>query len=48
MGILDLFILLLILFWLGGLSFHVFGSLIHLLLIIALVLLIVRLFRQTV
>lgn len=43
MGILDIIIILLILGWLGGFGFQVGGSLIHLLLVIALVVLIYRL-----
>lgn len=41
MSVLDIVILVLILSWIGGLSLHV-GSLIHLLLVIALVTLIFR------
>jgi hypothetical protein len=43
MQIIDVFILIIILGWLGGFSFHIGGGLIHLLLVIALVLLVVRL-----
>ena len=43
MGLIDLIIIILILAWLGGFSFHVAGGLIHLLIVIALVLLIIRL-----
>lgn len=43
MGILDLIIIILILAWVGGFSFHVAGGLIHLLIVIAIILLIVRL-----
>lgn len=43
MGILDLIIIILILAWLGGFSFHIAGGLIHILIIIAIVLLIIRL-----
>lgn len=45
MNILDLIILILILMWIGGYSFHFAGSLIHILLVIAIILLIVRLIR---
>lgn len=38
-----LIILILIILWLGGFSFHIGGSLIHILLVIALILIIVRL-----
>lgn len=43
MGILDLLIIILILAWIGGFSFHVAGGLIHILIVIAIVLLIIRL-----
>lgn len=42
MSALDLLIVILILGWAGGLGFHVAGSLIHLLLLIALVTLVFR------
>ena len=43
MGILDLIIIILLVAWLGGFSMHVAGGLIHILIIIAIVLLIIRL-----
>jgi hypothetical protein len=43
MSALDIIIIILILSWAGGLTFHVAGSLIHLLLVIALVSLVYRL-----
>jgi len=43
MGILDLIIVILLVAWLGGFSMHIAGGLIHLLIIIAIVLLIIRL-----
>ncbi len=43
MGILDIIIIILIIGWLGGFSFRVGGSLIHLLLVIAVIVLVVRL-----
>lgn len=43
MGILDLIIIILILAWIGGFSFHVAGGLIHLLIVIAVILLVIRL-----
>jgi hypothetical protein len=43
MGILDIIIVILIIAWLGGFSLHVGGGLVHLLLVIALIVLIVRL-----
>ena len=42
MSLLDVIIILLILSWAGGLSLHIAGGLIHLLLVIALVVLIFR------
>jgi hypothetical protein len=42
MSVLDIIIILLIIGWAGGLSLHVAGSFIHLLLVIALVVLIFR------
>ncbi|MFI5361926.1 MAG: lmo0937 family membrane protein [Elusimicrobiota bacterium] len=42
MSLLDVVIILLIISWAGGLSLHVAGSFIHLLLVIALVVLIFR------
>jgi len=43
MTLLDIIIIVLIIAWLGGFSFHLGGNLIHLLLVIALIVLIVRL-----
>jgi hypothetical protein len=43
MGILDIIIVLLIVGWLGGFAFHIGGGLIHLLLVIAVIILVVRL-----
>jgi len=43
MGILDIIIILLIISWLGGFSLHVGGALVHLLLVIAVIILVVRL-----
>lgn len=42
MGILDLIIIILLVAWLGGFSMHIAGGLIHILIIIAIVLLIIR------
>lgn len=46
MGILDLIIIILIIAWIGGFSFHVAGGLIHILIVIAIILLILRLLRS--
>jgi hypothetical protein len=43
MGILDIIIIILVVGWLGGFAFHVGGGLIHLLLVIAVIVLVVRL-----
>ncbi len=48
MGILELLIIVLIIAWVGGFSLNVAGSLIHLLLLIAIVLIVIRLFRKAV
>ncbi len=45
MGLLDIVIVILLLSWVGGFSVHVGGGLIHLLLVIALVVLVVRLLQ---
>jgi hypothetical protein len=45
MSLLDIIILILIISWLGGFSMHVGGGLVHLLLVIALVVFIVRLLQ---
>lgn len=45
MGLLDIVILILLLSWVGGFSVHVGGGLIHLLLVVAVIMLIVRLAR---
>jgi hypothetical protein len=42
MSLLDIVIILLIIGWLGGFSFHIGGGLIHLLLVIAVIVLAVR------
>lgn len=43
MGILDIIIIILVIAWLGGFSLHIGGGLIHLLLVIAVIVLVVRL-----
>ncbi|MCX6706358.1 MAG: lmo0937 family membrane protein [Candidatus Woesebacteria bacterium] len=43
MGLLDIIIILLVISWLGGFSLHIGGGLIHLLLVIAVIVLVVRL-----
>lgn len=45
MSLLDIVILLFVLAWLGGLGLHIGGSLIHLLILVAVVVLIVRLIQ---
>jgi hypothetical protein len=43
MGILDIIILILVIGWLGGFSLHLGGGLIHLLLVVAVIVFLVRL-----
>ena len=43
MGILDIIIVILVIAWLGGFTLHVGGSLIHILLVIAVIVLVARL-----
>lgn len=43
MGLIDLIIIVLLVAWLGGFSLHVGGGIIHILIVIAIVLLIIRL-----
>lgn len=42
MGLLNILIVILIIAWLGGFSLHIGGSLIHLLLVIAVIVFIIR------
>jgi len=46
MRLLDFIILLLIILWLGGFLFNLGGGLIHLILIIALIVLVIRLIKR--
>lgn len=48
MGILEIILVLIILSWIGGFAFQIGGDLIHLLLVIALIVFIVRMFRARV
>jgi len=43
MNLLDIIIIILVVSWLGGFSLHVGGELIHLLLVIAVIVLVLRL-----
>lgn len=43
MGLLDIILIILVVAWLGGFSLKIGGGLIHLLLVIALVVLVIRL-----
>lgn len=43
MGMLDIIIIVLLLLWLGGFSLHIAGGLIHILIVIAIVLFVIRL-----
>jgi len=42
MGLLNILIVILVIAWLGGFSLHIGGSLIHLLLVIAVIIFIIR------
>jgi len=42
MGLLNILIVILVIAWLGGFSLHIGGSLIHLLLVIAVIVFIIR------
>jgi len=48
MGLLTVIILVLLVMWLGGLAFHIAGAFINILLVAAVVLLFMRLFRRAV
>lgn len=43
MGMLDIIIIVLLVLWLGGFSLHVAGGLIHVLIILAIILFVIRL-----
>lgn len=43
MGLLDIIIIVLVIAWLGGFSLHIGGDIIHLLLVIAVIVLVLRL-----
>jgi len=43
MGLLDIIIIILVISWLGGFTLHIGGGLIHLLLVIAVIMLVLRL-----
>jgi len=47
MGLLDIILIVLVIAWLGGFSLHIGGGLIHLLLVIAVIILVVRLLGGT-
>jgi hypothetical protein len=47
MGILDIIIIILVISWLGGFSLHIGGGLIHLILVIAVIVLVIRLLGGT-
>jgi hypothetical protein len=48
MGILEIIAIVLIVLWLGGFAFHIAGGLIHILLVIAVVMFLMRFFRKAV
>jgi len=45
MGLLELLIVILLLSWVGGFALHVGGDLIHLLLLVAVIVLVVKIIR---
>lgn len=45
MGLLEIIAIILLIAWLGGFAFNVAGNLIHILLVLALIMLVVRIFR---
>lgn len=46
MGLLEIIAIILVVLWLGGFALHIAGGLIHILLIIAIVLFLLRFFRR--
>lgn len=47
MGILEIIAVVLLVLWLGGFALHIAGGLIHILLVIAIVLFLLRFIRRT-
>jgi hypothetical protein len=45
MGLLEILGIILLIMWFGGVALHIAGGLIHILLVLAIILFIVRLFR---
>lgn len=48
MGLLEIIAIILVILWLGGFAFHIAGGLIHILLVIAIVLFLLRFLRRAV
>lgn len=48
MGLLNTIVILLIIFWLAGFAFHIAGGLIHVLLVIAVVVFLLRFIKREV
>lgn len=46
MSLLDIILLVLVIMWVGGMSFGLAGNFIHIILVIALILLVLRLLRK--
>lgn len=46
MGIIEIIAIVLLLMWIGGLSFHIAGGLIHILLVLAIVVFLLRFIRK--
>jgi len=47
MGIIDIIIIILLITWFGGFALHLAGSVIHILLVLAVIVFIVRMLRKT-
>lgn len=46
MGLLDVIVLILIIFWIGGFVLHIAGAFIHILLVIAIIVFLLRFIRK--
>ncbi len=46
MGLLEIIAIILVLLWLGGFALHIAGAFIHVLLLVAVVLLVMRMLRK--
>lgn len=48
MGLLEIIAIVLLVLWLGGFALHIAGGLIHILLVVAVILFVMRFFRRAV